>query len=245
MGRFAGYEPKGVIPACLLPFNADCTIDEASFRRHLREVVGTPGLSAITVNAHSTEVTACSAAEQRRVLDIALDEVGDRIPIVNGVFAESTFEAAETAKWAARSGASALLVAPPSLFRDGAQHRPAMASAHFGRVAAASDLPIILFQFPLASGLGFTIETQMRLADEIPTIRATKDFCNDPVMLERTVRALHGRARPVHVLTTHSAWLYQSLLVGCAGMLSGAGSTIAPLQVALFEAIREIGRAHV
>ena len=171
--------------------------------------------------------------EQRRVLDIALDEVGDRIAIVNGVFSESTLEAARIARWSQEAGAAALLVAPPSIFRDGAQHRPAMAFSHFGAVAGASDLPIILFQFQLASGLGYSLDTQMALADEFPTIRATKDACADPVVFERTVRALQGRARPVHVLTTHSAWLYQSLAVGCDGLLSGAGSTVAPLQVAL------------
>jgi len=233
------YIPRGVIPACLLPFNADYSIDEPNFRRHLRDLADTKGLSAITVNGHSTEVSSCSLDEQRRVLDIALDEVGDRIAIVNGVFAESTLEAARIARWSSEAGAAALLVAPPSIFRDGAQHRPAMAFSHFGAVAGASDLPIILFQFQLASGLGFSLDTQMALADEFPTIRATKDACGDPVVFERTVRALQGRNRPVHVLTTHSAWLYQSLAVGCDGLLSGAGSTVAALQVALFQALRE------
>lgn len=232
------YVPRGVVPACLLPFNEDLSIDEANFRRHLRDLADTPGLSAITVNGHSTEVSACTIDEQRRVLDIALDEVGDRIAIVNGVFSESTLEAARIARWSQEAGAAALLVAPPSIFRDGAQHRPAMAFSHFGAVAGASDLPIILFQFQLASGLGYSLDTQMALADEFPTIRATKDACADPVVFERTVRALQGRARPVHVLTTHSAWLYQSLAVGCDGLLSGAGSTVAPLQVALFDALR-------
>jgi 4-hydroxy-tetrahydrodipicolinate synthase len=235
------YVPRGVIPACLLPFNDDLSIDEANFRRHLRELAGTEGVSAITVNGHSTEVSSCTLDEQKRVLDIALDEIGDRMPVINGVFAENTLEAGRIARWSEQAGAAALLVAPPSMFRDGAQHRPAMAFSHFGTVVGASDLPIILFQFQfqLASGLGFSVDTQMALADAFPTIRATKDACGDPVVLERTVRALQGRARPVHVLTTHSAWLYQSLAIGCDGLLSGAGSTVAPLQVALFEALRD------
>jgi len=232
------YVPQGVIPACLLPFNDDLSIDEHNFRRHLNELADTPGLSAITVNGHSTEVAACSINEQKRILDIALDEVGNRIPIVNGIFNESTLEAAETARWSQKAGASALLAAPPSIFRDGAQYRPAMAFSHYGTIAEASDLPIILFQFQMASGLGFSLDTQIELADRIPTIQATKDACGDPVMFERTVRALQGRDKPVHVLTTHTAWLFQSLVVGCNGLLSGAGSTIAGLQVALFDAIR-------
>ena len=60
MPRHVNYVPHGVIPAVLLPFDNDLAIDEASFRKHLRDVASVEGLSAITVNAHSTEVGSCS-----------------------------------------------------------------------------------------------------------------------------------------------------------------------------------------
>src|SRR5438270_3626055 len=107
MARHSAYTPHGVIPAVLLPFDNDLAIDEASFRKHLRDVAATPGISAITVNAHSTEVASCTFQEQRRVLEIAKDEVGERIPIVNGIWADGSLEAARIAKMAAQ-GASAL-----------------------------------------------------------------------------------------------------------------------------------------
>ena len=44
--------------------------------------------------------------------------------------------------------------------------------------------------------------------------------------------------KPVNVLTTHSSWLLGSLALGCDGLLSGAGSVIANLQVALFRAVK-------
>ena len=56
MPRHVNYVPHGVIPAVLLPFDNDLAIDEASFRKHLRDVAAVDGLSALTVNAHSTEV---------------------------------------------------------------------------------------------------------------------------------------------------------------------------------------------
>src|SRR5262249_40866697 len=55
---------------------------------------------------------------------------------------------------------------------------------------------------------------------------------------EMHVRELQTRARPVNVLTTHSAWLLSSLVLGCNGLLSGSGSVIADLQAALFAAIQ-------
>src|SRR3954447_22642147 len=81
------YSPHGVIPAVLLPFDNELSIDEASFRKHVRDVIAAPGISAITVNAHSTEVASCTFDEQRRVLDVARDEIGERIGIVNGIWA--------------------------------------------------------------------------------------------------------------------------------------------------------------
>src|SRR5260370_30621629 len=88
MPRHVNYVPHGVIPAALLPFDNDLAIDEASFRKHLRDVASVEGLSAITVNAHSTEVGSCSFEEQRRVLDIAQDEIGAKLPLINGIWAD-------------------------------------------------------------------------------------------------------------------------------------------------------------
>src|SRR6266849_2594572 len=170
MPRHAHYVPHGVIPAVLLPFNDDLSIDEKSFRSHLRDVAATKGISAITINAHSTEVASCSFDEQRRVLDIAQDEIGARLPIINGIWADGSLEAARIARMAAEGGASALLVFPPAPFTLG--QSPAMAMAHFKRIADASDLPIIAFQYPLATGQGYPNETLLRMVDDISSIRA-------------------------------------------------------------------------
>src|SRR5215468_10238496 len=122
------YTPHGVIPAVLLSFDSELAIDEASFRRHLRDVAATDGISAITINAHSTEVASCTFDEQRRVLEIAQDEVGTRLPLINGVWADGSMEAARIARMAAQAGASALLVFPPAPFTLG--QSPAMILAH-------------------------------------------------------------------------------------------------------------------
>jgi len=228
----AAFIPKGVIPAVLLPFDTELAIDEASFRTHLRFVAATAGITAITVNAHSTEVASCNFEEQRRVLDLAGEELGDRLPIVNGVWADGSLEAARIARMAARSGAAALLVFPPAPFTLG--QTPEMALAHFSRIADACDLPLIAFQYPLATGQGYPRDTLLRLAQALPTLRAIKDWAGDVQQHELHIRLLQGLARPVNVLTTHSAWLLSSLVLGCRGLLSGSGSVIADLQSALF-----------
>lgn len=238
MARFENYVPQGVIPATLLILAPDLSIDARATRRHLRECATVPGVGAVTVNGHASEVHACSFDEQERLLAEALEEVGDRVPVISGVYADGSIEAARIAAMAARHGASALLVFPPASMAMGGQLRPEMALAHFSRIAEATDLPLVCFQYPMASGLGYPFETLLRLFQAVPTIRALKDWSNDPMLHERHIRTFQNLPRPVNVLTTHSAWLMASLAMGAAGLLSGAGSVIADLQVALFRAIQ-------
>jgi 4-hydroxy-tetrahydrodipicolinate synthase len=237
MPRHAQYVPHGVIPAVLLPFHDDLSIDEKSFRSHLRDVAATKGITAITVNAHSTEVASCTFDEQRRVLDIAQDEVGGRLPIVNGVWADGSLEAARIARMAAEGGASALLVFPPAPFT--LNQSPEMAVAHFKRIAEATDLPIIAFQYPLATGQGYPRDTLLKMVEQVPAIRAIKDWAGNVPQHEMHIRTLQTLSRPVNVLTTHSAWLFSSLVLGCNGLLSGSGSVIPDLQAALFRAVQD------
>ncbi len=237
MLRFDDDRPQGVIPACLLPFKDDLGIDEAAYRKHLRDVVSVPGLTAITVNAHASEVASCAFDEQRRILDITMDEVGDSIAVVNGVYADGSQEAARIARMAEAGGAAALLIFPPQPFIMGAQYRPEMALAHFQCIAETCGLPMIVFQYPIASGQGYPMDTLVRMIEEVPTICAIKDWCNDATLHERHIRTLHGLARPVNVLSSHSSWLMSSLVLGCDGLLSGSGSVIADLQAALWKAV--------
>src|SRR2546421_7673042 len=170
MPRHKTYVPPGVIPAVLLPFDADLAIDEASFRKHLRDVAATDGITGLTINAHPTGVGSCPFEEQRRVLAITQDEIGGRLPIVNGVWADGSLEAARIARMAADGGASALLVFPPAPFTLG--QSPQMAIAHFKRIADAPDLPIIAFPYPPSTGQGYPKDTLLKLIDEVPFIRA-------------------------------------------------------------------------
>src|SRR5207302_10096721 len=178
----------------------------------------------------------CSFEEQKRVLALAADEIGDRLPIVSGVYAEGSLEAARIARMAADGGASALLVFPPGPFTLG--QRPEMAVEHFRRIAGAADLPIIAFQYPLSGGQGYPLATLLKIIEAVPRVAAIKDWCASPQLHERQIRTLQSLKPPVSVLTTHSSWLMSSLVMGANGLLSGSGSVIADLQAKLFRAVR-------
>jgi 4-hydroxy-tetrahydrodipicolinate synthase len=78
----------------------------------------------------------------------------------------------------------------------------------------------------------------LRIFDEVPSVVAIKDWCNDPMLHERHIRTFQSLPRKVNVLSTHSSWLMASLSMKPAGLLSGAGSVIADLQVELFTAMQ-------
>src|SRR5262249_278910 len=139
-----------------------------------------------------------------------------------------------------------LVVFPPTPGGVGSLSRPEMVIAHFKAIADATDLPLICFQYPLATGLGYPVDTLLKLLDAVPSVRAIKDWCNNPMQHEHQIRLLQARARPVNVLSTHSSWLYSSLVLGCTGLLSGAASVLADLQAALYQAVKanDLSRAR-
>src|SRR5205823_7272037 len=113
------------------------------------------------------------------------DEIGARMPIVNGVYAENGLEAARIAKMAHEGGAGALLVFPSGIYTFG--QRPEMAVEHFRRIADATDLPLIVFQYPLAGGQGYPIATLLEIIEAVPTVRAIKDWCANPQLHDRQI----------------------------------------------------------
>ena len=232
------FKLEGVIPATLLAFDKDFQINEKASRKHIKECALTDGISAVTVNGHSSEIHACNFEEQKRILSFSLEEVGDFIPVINGVYADGSIEAAKIAKMSDLTGASALLCFPPQSMAMGGHLRPEMALEHFKRIADATDLPLICFNYPSAGNLTYPFDTLLKLFETVPTIKAIKDWSNDPMIHEKHIKTFQNLSNPVNVLTTHSSWLMSSLVMGAKGLLSGAGSVIASLQVELFNAVK-------
>ncbi|MBI2156200.1 MAG: dihydrodipicolinate synthase family protein [Candidatus Rokubacteria bacterium] len=228
----------GVMPANILPFKADLSIDEPAYRRHLRWLADQRGVTGIVANGHAAEVSSLSREERRRALAIALDEVAGACPVVAGVYADGTAEAVELARDAKAAGAAGVLVFPPTLFMWGAQQKPEMALRHVSEIAAKADLPLVVFEYPPASGIGYSAETLAKLA-EIPQVAAVKDWSNDIVAFEQNLRALRATGRPVAMLSSFTMSLMATFLLGADGAISGMGSVAADLQAELFAACQK------
>jgi 4-hydroxy-tetrahydrodipicolinate synthase len=119
----------------------------------------------------------------------------------------------------------------------GAQLKPDMVLRHYREVAAVG-LPIVAFEYPPASGIGYSPETLARLA-EIPQVVGIKDWSNDIVAFEANVRAVRATGRPVAMLSSFTMSLMASFLLGADGAISGMGSVTADLQAELFAACQK------
>jgi len=233
----ARLEFRGVMPANLLPFHQDLSINEKDYRRHLSWLAEAPGVTGIVCNGHAAEVSSLFRDERRHALAIALDEVGDRVPLIAGIYTDGTLEAVELSKDAKEEGARGLLIFPPSLFNLGAQLRPEMAYGHFARIADAVDLPMVVFQYPPATGVGYTPEILIKLT-EIPQVGAVKEWSNDIVTFERNLKAIRETGRPVSILSSYTMSLLSTFILGADGAISGLGSVVAELQAKLFDLVQ-------
>lgn len=230
---------SGVIPANLLPFNPDYSINYSELRRHLEWLLSVDGVKGIAANGHAGEVSSLTRKEQQEVLAAVLEIVNGRVPIIAGIYSNSTFEAVELAKDAQRLGAQALLILPPDVIRDGYKLKPDMAINHYKAIAdAVGDMPLVCFQFIKALGLFYSADILHRLLTEVPTIVALKDASMDIVSYEESLRVLRSMNRHISMLSSFSCSLLATFAIGADGILSGNSTVIADLQADLFAAVK-------
>jgi 4-hydroxy-tetrahydrodipicolinate synthase len=231
-------ELSGVIPANLMTFDSDLEIDEVEYRHHLRDLIETRGVTAITTVAHASEVASLTDAEQQRTLAIAVEEAAGKVSVISGVYDTGNARAVARAKMAEREGADALLVFPSSAWDMGHQQRPEMAYSYIADIAESTSLPVIVFVYPVTSGLHIPTQSLVRICAEVENVAAIKEWSNDIVTYERNFRELKALDKEISVLSSFSKALLPSLCVGADGILSGHGSMIASLHVELFEAVQ-------
>jgi 4-hydroxy-tetrahydrodipicolinate synthase len=138
---------------------------------------------------------------------------------------------------AERQGADCLLVFPSAVFDFGHQLRPEMAYGHIAAIAEATSLPLIVFVYPVSSGLHIATDRLVKICDEIDNVIAVKEWSNDIGVYERNWRELGALDKEISLLSSFSKSLLASLCVGADGILSGHGSVIADLQVQMFDAV--------
>ncbi|TAM59983.1 dihydrodipicolinate synthase family protein [bacterium] len=225
---------SGAIPANIMPFRADYSIDEGEYRRHLDWLASVPGVGGITCNGHAAEVSVLTRKERQWAAAVAVATVNHRVPVVAGIYAESYRQAIDLALDVKAEGVDALLIFPLNALLLGGDHE--MVYRHYAEIASAVGLPMVLFMYPAWTRMQYGEELLQRLLTDIPLIVAVKEWSLDIGVYERNLRVLRSLDRHVAMLTSHSTNLLPSLALGADGILSGHGSVICDLQAQLLRA---------
>lgn len=164
---------KGSIVALVTPFNKDGSVDEVAFKDliewHLAE--GTDGFVPVGTTGESPTV---SHAEHNRIVELCIEAVAGRAPVIAGAGSNATAEAISLARHAKEAGADAALVVTPYY------NKPSQAGlfAHYQAINDAVDLPIIIYNIPGRSVIDMTPATMGRLA-KLRNIVGVKDSSAD------------------------------------------------------------------
>jgi 4-hydroxy-tetrahydrodipicolinate synthase len=226
---------RGIIPACILTFDADGRFDEAGYRRYLQWLLP-QGPIALAINADTGEGPHLWPEERERVLRVAVDEARS-VPVIAGLSATFTAQAVEEAKRAEQAGASGLLVFPIPAYQ-GVPLDPAIPVAYHEAIAAGCGLPLVAFQLqPALGGVIFSEETLRRIA-AIDSVVALKEASFDARLYLATRRMIERLERPIDLLTGDDNFVYESFVLGAEGALIGFGTLATDLQVEMYRLTR-------
>lgn len=218
---------RGVIPAMTTRFNEDGSVDHGFFAEHCRWLVDAGCVGLVPLGSLG-EGSTLSFDEKIGLLKTALDAVGDRVPIVPGVASLSTSEAVRFAQAAGNVGCSGLMVLPPYVYSTDWREM----KAHVATVIAATELPVLLYNNPLAYRTDFIPEQIAELAHEHANFAAVKESSAD-IRRVMAIKALLGDR--IEVLVGVDDLIVEAIQAGAVGWIAGLVNAFPHESVELFE----------
>lgn len=202
---------NGCFTALVTPFHSNGELDEATFLRLIDRQIE-QGISGIVPCGTTGESVTLDDAEYRRVLQLAIDRTAGRVPVICGAGGNNTRQVIQMAQLAQSLGADAILSVCPYY------NKPAQSGliAHYRAIAAAIDIPVILYNVPGRTGVNLTADSVLQLA-EVPNIVAVKEASGD---LGQIMRILQQRPAGFAVLSGDDALTLPILSAGGNGVIS-------------------------
>jgi 4-hydroxy-tetrahydrodipicolinate synthase len=225
-------ELHGIIPPVVTPLTVEERVDEAAFRGLLqRQLAG--GVHGLYLLGSTGEQPALRPGERFRVLTIARDEVGGRVPLVAGTMAASTTRAIENIRQAEEAGVDAVAVTPPHYYPSQGH---AEQVAHYRACAAAARVPVVIYNIPSTTKVMLSVETTAAIA-ALPNVIGVKDSSTDYTHFLKLLDALGGRPG-FACLVGAPPLLGAAVLFGAAGGVPGLANMDPACLVALYDAAR-------
>ncbi len=163
---------KGYFCALITPFR-DGAVDESAFQSLVEWQIA-EGVHGLVPCGTTGESPTLSHREHERVIEMCIESVAGRIPVVAGAGSNSTKETIERAQHAQRAGADAVLVVTPYYNKPNQEGL----YRHFKAVNDAIDIPILIYNIPPRSVVDMSVDTMKRLA-ALPNIAGVKDATAD------------------------------------------------------------------
>jgi 4-hydroxy-tetrahydrodipicolinate synthase len=210
---------KGSIVALITPFKND-KLDEENYSRLIHHHIRN-GTNGIVPAGTTGESPTLSHSEHRKVIEIAVKECKNKIPVIAGTGSNSTAEAIELSKHAEKSGANGLLIVTPYY------NKPTQEGLyqHYKKINDNVGIPIIIYNIPSRSVIDMSVEIMSKLF-ELKNIIGVKDATGD---LNRVDQQLKSMGKEFLQLTGEDGNAYEFNKRGGRGCISVTANVAAKL----------------
>jgi 4-hydroxy-tetrahydrodipicolinate synthase len=220
------FAPKGIYTAIVTPLTAADEVDAPAMRRLIDFQIAS-GAAGLLVIGGSGEFVSLTPAERQHIVEVTIDQVAGRIPVIVGALAPGTREVQDTVRLAAKAGADAALVLPSYYIKASADG----VHEHFARVADAAPLPIVAYNNAGRTGITLDIPILEKLA-EIPSIVALKECERDLAIVSAKIAAVGER---IAILSGDDDLGFPTFLLGSPGGIFMTANLVPAFHAKLFE----------
>jgi 4-hydroxy-tetrahydrodipicolinate synthase len=222
------FKLEGVSPAIVTPFDKHENFDEPKFRQLVDWLVD-QGINGIVPCGTTGEFSLMSQAERAKVIEVCVDQVNGRIPVIAGTGDTSTKLVIDATKHALDVGADAAIVVNPYYMK------PKGAKGiydHYVNVTSAVDIPFVLYNIPVATNQYIPWPVVEDLVEECSTIKAMKDSSGDLKYLMSVLEKVGDR---IDVVVGWDEVVLAALSAGCKGMILASANVVAPYWIDLYK----------
>jgi 2-dehydro-3-deoxy-D-pentonate aldolase len=223
----------GLMPAMVTPFDERGELDLAATEAVVERFIEA-GVSGISPLGSTGEASHLTADERRRFAEEVVRIVGGRVPLVIGVGFSGTRETEALARHAQEAGADAVLVVSPFYWKVGED----ALFRHFATVAESVDIPVLVYNLPMLTGIDLSPALISRLAREHENIVGLKDTVTEYNHVVGVLQEVKPRRPDFSVLCGWEDLILPSLLAGADGSICAFANVAPELFVNLVEAAR-------
>jgi 4-hydroxy-tetrahydrodipicolinate synthase len=229
-----GYESlkiQGIIPALITPMNEDETVSEKGLRAVIDHVIE-GGVHGIFILGSQGESFALTMEEKRDIISIAVEASSQRVPVYVGTGTITTSQSSQMTALARELGADAVSVITPYFIRPSQEELV----DHYRAIAeAAGDMPVLLYNNPMRTGVSIDVETVVTLA-QMDNVVGMKDSSADLIQTMKYIDAT--RDMDFSVLVGNDASIFATMLSGGKGAVAATANVAPALVVGIYNAVR-------